>query len=167
MNSNKKIISFVMMLLVAAPFIIFSVYTIKQKIIQVQMQQALEQGMLQTITLNKADVHWEEEGEEIIIDGALFDVKSYSIIKDKIVVTGLYDKQETVLKNKVEKLQHQKNNSENNNDNLVLKFMFTVALLPKQTSLHFFSTKSDTKFVSYSDAIVFQTCNIITPPPIF
>jgi hypothetical protein len=165
MNFIKKIISFGMLLLVAAPLIIFSAYSVKQKIVQIEMEEALEQRMLQTITLNNAAVIWEEEGKEIIIDGSLFDVKSYCIIKDKIILTGLYDMQETALKQQVEKLQQQKNNSENSNDNVVLKFMFTVAILPNQIESFFFTSTSCNNFLIFSESVVIQNSTILSPPP--
>lgn len=155
-----------MLLLVAAPLFIYALYSIKQKVIQEQMQEALEQKSLQTIVLNKAQANWKETGKEIIINGELFDVNSYTITKDKITLIGLYDKQETDLIKKVEQLQQQKNKSKTPLDNLIFKFLFTVAILPVKNIVKTYKFTFQNKFYSYSDALHLQISIVESPPPI-
>jgi hypothetical protein len=167
MNLYKKIISCALLLLVAAPLFIYAIFCIKQKIIQVQMQEALEQSSLQTIVINKVEVNWEEEGKEIIINGELFDVKSYNTTTtDSVILTGIYDKEETALIKKVEQLQNQKNKSKTPLDNLVLKFMFTVALLPDKPMQKVYYLIALNKFYNYTDALHLQNTDVESPPPI-
>ncbi len=155
-----------MLLLVAAPLCIFSYYIIKQKIVQVQMEEALEKTLLQTITIANAEVQWEEEGKEIIINGKMFDVKYFVINGDNIIVTGLYDDAETVLKTKVEKLLAHKNSTNTPLDNLVLKFLFTSALLPHVNSIQINNYFVKDKFYgNYKIILHLHNYTVETPPP--
>ncbi len=161
----KKILSLLLLLLAAAPLIIFTTYTINQKIVQLQMQEALEQKNVQTITIAKNALQWVDAGKEIIVHGKLFDVKSYKSLGDKIILTGLFDSEETAIKNQVDKLQQQKNKSKTPLDNLVLKFLFSSAILPSKLCLPIFIYTNKNIYCNYTCALKLQEITIISPPP--
>ncbi len=60
-------------------------------------KERLEEQLLETIILRKDQFRWEKKGKEISIDGKMFDVKSFILKGDKIIVTGIYDDQETAI----------------------------------------------------------------------
>lgn len=67
------------------------------------MRNKLHSAVLHTIILDKKEVHWVKSGKEIIINGRMFDVKSFSVHNSTITLTGLYDDDETVLVEQVRK----------------------------------------------------------------
>jgi hypothetical protein len=64
------------------------------------MQEKLEQKILTTVTIPEKDVIWVVRDKEILIDGRLFDIRTFKILNGNIVVTGLFDDEETSLVNK-------------------------------------------------------------------
>ena len=62
------------------------------------MKEQLEEQMLQTITVNNEDIHWEKAGEEIWVEGKMFDIKSFENKNGVTTFHGLFDDAETNLK---------------------------------------------------------------------
>jgi hypothetical protein len=60
-------------------------------------KERLEEQLLETIIIRKDQFRWQKKGKEISIDGKMFDVKSFITKEDKIIVTGIYDYQETAI----------------------------------------------------------------------
>lgn len=63
--------------------------------IKQRMEASLESDALQTLTLPASEVHWYEEGREILIDGKMFDIKTYSITDGVFTAQGVFDEKET------------------------------------------------------------------------
>ena len=76
------------------------------------MKHRLESKMLHTVTLAEKNVQWIKERKEILINGRMFDIKR-SEHKDngKIIFTGLYDDDETLLVNQAKKNQQNDSNT--------------------------------------------------------
>ena len=111
-TATKKITALLFTLLGFAPLLFIILTGIKQQEIRYSMKRQLESKMLHTITLAKKDVYWMKKGEEILINGRMFDVKSsQSAGNDKISFTGLYDDDETALVKRVNKNQQNENNA--------------------------------------------------------
>ena len=111
-TATKKITALLFTLLGFAPLIFIVFTSIKQQEIRHNMKRQLEIKMLHTITLAKNEVHWLKEGKELLINGRLFDVKSFRPSGDgKIIFSGLYDDDETSLVNKVKESQQPDNNT--------------------------------------------------------
>ncbi len=68
-----------------------------------EMKEKLEQQLLQTVTLSENEVQWVKPGKEILVEGKMFDVKSFSSEKGQYRFTGLFDHEETALVNHLEK----------------------------------------------------------------
>jgi hypothetical protein len=99
---HSKILSLVGALLVMLPFFYAATSLIILEANKWEMMEQLEKQSLQTVTLTAADkYYWEEEGREININGEMFDVESYTVQGDKLMVTGLFDKQEDALNDTV------------------------------------------------------------------
>jgi hypothetical protein len=166
MRSQKKIMAFAMLLLIAAPLFLFVGFIVKQKIIQHQMLEQLEKTSLQTITVNKADILWAKKDKEVIINGKLFDVKSYVIAGDEIIVTGLYDTAENKLKKELTSLMHSKRNESAPLEQLILKFIFTAAINQnQQNELFFCSQNIKIIYPLHNEAAICQSLPVSTPPP--
>ncbi len=155
-----------MLLFVAAPFFLFVVFGVKQKIIQHQMLEQLESASLQTITINKVDITWVKKNKEIIVNGKLFDVKSYTVAGDKIILTGLYDDDEDKLKKEFANLMHQKKNEPAPLEQLVLKFIL-IAVINQNQQTNVFTCNQNTKLVYpfHSEVAVYQSVPVTNPPP--
>ncbi len=68
--------------------------------------------MLQIITLPADHLVWEEKGEEAIVQGKLFDVKEWHTTGRNVILTGLFDEQETgIVKMLQKETDHSKSNS--------------------------------------------------------
>lgn len=61
----------------------------------------MEKSLLHTIILDEDKVVWMKPGKEIVVDGRMFDIKKSEKIDGKIVFQGLYDEEETALKNNI------------------------------------------------------------------
>ncbi len=129
---TKKILAFLLILLVSAP-IFFSVgFTIKQKAIQASMKQQLKSALLQTVVIPLKDVKWIKPGKEILVAGQMFDIKSSTLSanEDYVVFTGLYDEDEQKLHNSLKDFIQHKNKKTSASDDLLAKFFSLVTTLP-------------------------------------
>ena len=167
MLKSKKILAIVLLLIVAAPILIFSAFLVKQKLIQYEMEENLENASLQTITVNGKDIQWLKKDKEAVIEGKLFDIKSYRIKNEQIILTGLFDRDEDNLHEQLKNFVQQKNETGGTANHLVIKLIFpplynnpalAFCLNPGIIPLH--------HFLSYNEEIVApKYLSLITPPP--
>jgi hypothetical protein len=163
---RKKILAFAALLLVLAPLFFFTGYLVKQKIIQYQMHEQLENASLQTITLNQVDVTWIKKNKEIIVHGKLFDVKSYIIAGTKIILRGLFDEAENKLKKEFASLIHSKRNESAPLEQLILKFIFTSVINQnQQTEVLACNQNTKTVYPFHNEVPVYQSVPVSSPPP--
>lgn len=70
--------------------------------------------MLHTVTLAKAELRWVKPGKEILLEGEMFDIKNITEQGNGlVVVTGLYDFEETLLVGQMQKKQQDDNTKGN------------------------------------------------------
>ncbi len=167
MDKQKKILTMIMLLIVAAPLLLHTVYLVKQKLIQHQMLESLESTSLQIVSINSVDFKWEKANKEVIIKGELFDVKSFEVKDGKVILKGLYDVEEKNLKNNYAKLLHQKNDRPAPLDKLLLKFIFATALLKNTICINWFSCFTKPSYFNYSQNLLTTISVVFTPPPNF
>ncbi len=166
MIKSKNIIASLILLIVAAPILIFTTLFISQKITKHIMEEKLEEASLQTITLSTNDFIWQKKDKEIKIGNEMFDVKSYSKKADKFVFIGLYDKTEKQINNQINNLVNNKNNNQQSSDLLVLKLSQTVCLISNSISLPspLFSTqKKAYLFFNEKNVALSKSINIHPP----
>lgn len=84
-----------MICLMAMPSVVSAISGIYIVWIKHEMKERLEENNLQTVTLKNQDVVWYEKGREIIIQGELFDVKTYIEHQEYTSFVGLFDKAES------------------------------------------------------------------------
>jgi hypothetical protein len=165
MDKQKKILTIIMLLVVAAPLLLYTVYLVKQKLIQHQMLESLESSSLQTVSIKSIDFKWEKANKEVIINGELFDVKSFEMKDGKIILKGLYDVEEKNLKNSYAKLLHQKNGNPAPVDKLLLKFIFATAILKNTIYTNWFCSFTKPSYFNYSQNLLTTISVVFTPPP--
>lgn len=165
---QKKLTANVLLLLIVMP-LLFSVFLlVRQKLIQQEAVENLETASLQTITIRYADLHWLKSGEEVVIDGKLFDVRSYTLVNDQISLTGLYDGKEDELLQQMTTMIQQKNGNNSPLDNSTVKFLF----LPVFNEQLAFSIDNDwlnikQHFSRYTELIREEDFSSPAPPPKF
>ena len=169
MFTKKKILAFVMLLAVAAPLLFFAGFLLKQKLIENDMEEMLENTSLQTVTVNLADIQWVKENKEAVIDGKSFDVKSSITKGDQVILTGLYDNEEDGLHEEFNNFVQQKNGAASPLGNAVIKFLFpplyTNTVNPLwQNSWQYIAQDL---FSNYQEKISENNLSIISPPPRF
>jgi hypothetical protein len=125
MFKRKKILAFSMLLIVAVPLVFFIGFIVKERMIKKEMRDNLETSSLKTIIVNEAEVQWADENKEVIINGNLFDVKTYIIADGKITLTGLFDTDEVKLHSQLENFMQQKDSSNTPLNQMAFKFLFS------------------------------------------
>ena len=156
-----------MLSLVAAPFIFFVCFLVQQKVQQHHMLEKLEHASLQQISINKADIVWVKKNKEVLINGELFDIKYYSFVNDKIILVGLFDKDEDALKKDYANKIHSSKNESTPTNELILKCMFACTINLQNNSNENFSSNSnaDKSYFLFSQKSITQYLSIHTPPP--
>ena len=165
MGLNKKIIPSFFIIIILCPVVIFYSLSIYQKVVQHQMEEKMEQTCLQTIVVKNGTFEWIKIGKEILVNGKMFDVKSYSDKGDEIVFQGLYDDDEKKILNEINDLVNNKKNS-----SLPTVDFLKIILMPSvvETSEDYIKKLFDSNmqvFFSYSESAVHQTSPIFIPPP--
>lgn len=121
--------------------------------------------MLHTITLSENNVQWIKEGKEILVNRRMFDVKRFEHSGNgKIIFTGLYDDDETLLVNQVKKNQQNDNNT---GGRLLAQFFQLLQVTDDNTSGETFtiSFSSNNYFPGNEHRPTSQFIAILTPPP--
>lgn len=125
MIGGKPILPALLLLItISSPSIIFIVLQVQQFLVKQEMAERMEVQRLQTIQLRADKIQWYDGEDEIIVEGKLFDVQSFTKQEgDIFLFTGLFDEEETDIKKEVEKLL-QKKNGDSNERNAAARFFF-------------------------------------------
>lgn len=97
----KKIGTVVLLLTGFLPVLMFVFFLFKQHCIYYEMKKQLEKEHLQTIRIPEKEVHWIKSGKEILVEGKMFDLESFSQENGYYRFTGLFDETETDLVNQL------------------------------------------------------------------
>jgi hypothetical protein len=125
-RSKKNISAFVLLALVITPMAILLCNQVKQMMVAQYMIEELEAGKAHRMAFLLSNIIWIEEEREISVNNQLIDIKTYQIVKDSIVLTGLYDKEETQLKKEINDLLGKKTDA--GQHSFLLKLMFSCYL---------------------------------------
>jgi hypothetical protein len=168
MGFKRKIAAFTLLLLVAIPLFFSIGFLIKQQLIQSQMRERIEQSSLQTITLPLANINWIKQDKEVIIEGKLFDIKSYTISGNSIILKGLFDGDEDHLITKVNNILHSKKDTNSPLSQLAAKYLSQplfnepVSFSIQKTWINISGT-----FLCYTEPVAKAHCFLAVPPPKF
>jgi hypothetical protein len=163
-TANKKITASLFTLLLAAPLLFILFCHFRQQEIRHSMKRQLEDKMLHTITLDKTEVYWMKDGKEILINGRMFDVKSFRQSgSGKIIFTGLYDDDETALVNKIRETQE--TDCKADGKLLVQLFQLLQSSFNNAQTEIFIPTHHNNFFREIKQNLASQYFTILSPPP--
>ncbi|MGV3656416.1 MAG: hypothetical protein ACO1NX_00620 [Chitinophagaceae bacterium] len=160
---QSHIIPLFFLLLTLAPTLVMSGLQLFQAAIRQRMEHALDKEALTTISLPAGEVVWYEEGREVMVEGRMFDIKTYEIKDGVFTAQGIYDEAETRV------VALMKGHwSEAQQSHLVVQLLllshciifmsllvFSFGLSPFRSSLHSFLTH---RYLA-------PFLNIVVPPP--
>jgi len=162
----KRIITaLILLIIISIPCLIFVYYQSAQWMIRHEMEEKLEQQHLQTLRVPVTEVNWYKKNKEIIVEGRLFDVKSATPVHGVIIFTGLYDAEETEIKNKLRDLQNKKNKD---GDSQVAKKFISILLFADEKLTHLFKSVDipAIRYTNYNkDNLITADIAIPSPPP--
>ena len=167
MVGKKNWIAFFLVVILLCPVIAISTLSIAKKIVQHCMVEKLEHANIQTIIVKKGSFVWVKMKKEILVNGKMFDIKSYCLKDDTIIFEGLYDEEEKAIINNIHNLTHK-----NNEGSLVSLQLLKILLMPSMFEADCFSSKNDffqseSVFFTYQESAVQQYNSIFIPPPNF
>ena len=149
-QAHRKITASGLLLLLAIPLFFTVGIIVKQKIIRYQRDKRLDTELLQTVTVSVENLLWIKPRKEILLDGKLFDVKSFKTEGNKISLTGFFDSEEDELVENIKDLVHQKNRSDAPFSQMALKFL----LAPVYSDPSIFSFQDSWRIITRQ----FSTC---------
>ncbi len=129
------------------------------------MKEQLEGNMVHSITLSNNEITWARKGKEIIVGDKLFDVKSISYKENgTVVITGLFDKEETALLQDLQK--HQQENNSRDAKQLAQLFQLLLSLPePLQDNNDCFTVAVNRQYILTTSSPLSAFRTIPTPPP--
>jgi hypothetical protein len=145
MFTKKKILTFMLLLTVAAPLLFSSGFLINKEWIQYKVKEKLAQGFIETITTDAASVTWLQKDKEAIINGRLFDVKSTNVHGDTVTLSGLFDEEEDKLNKNLKDLLTQNNDPSSMEDDGEVEFFS----FPINTHNTFFTVTPHWQYVAH------------------
>lgn len=98
-RNGHYIIPLFFLLLTLTPILFMGGLQAFQFYIKQRMEASLETDALHTLTLKASEVKWYEEGREILVNGKMFDIKTYSIENGVFTAQGVFDEKETAIVN--------------------------------------------------------------------
>jgi hypothetical protein len=162
-TATKKASTYLLLLLAAMPLAYTLIIGIPQKAIQHKMKEKLETQILQTVTVAENAIVWINDGKEIWVNGRMFDIRSSHLQNGVYVLSGLYDEEETVL---VEHLQKDQQNNSANSKQLVQLFQLLQSFYNSpQEELVSFVNIPGPEFIPDASPLASQFISIFTPPP--
>ena len=163
---QKTILAFLLMIIVILPLFYYSYLQLKQFTIWHQMEEKLEKCHLHAISIPTKEVVWHKKNKEIVIDGRLFDVKSFMIQRDEITFYGLYDNEETEIKSQIKELQERDQKSHATGKSNIAKFLLNIFVNDVQPILPLDLT-FPCKFnrLRYCDSLTSVDLSLPSPPP--
>src|SRR5678816_1089658 len=117
-------IAAIFMIVAFTPFALPVYFLAQQKIIQFNIHEALEKGLLQTIKVHQADISWVKQDEEILLNGKLFDIKHFTRSGNYLTVTGIFDGKEDELNYQLKKTEQEKSPLNSDGQNSLVSFLF-------------------------------------------
>lgn len=121
---RNKITAFVFLLIVALPVFLSLQFILEQKLIQEEVEEKMEKAALISVSIPVTELVWVKRGKEVLLNGRLFDIKSFNIENNQITLTGCFDDKETELVEQ-HKNTTEKNSGSNTLSQLALKFLLS------------------------------------------
>jgi hypothetical protein len=167
MSPVRKIALILLCIIAAIPLFISPVFLAGRVVIRKTMLSRLKESGLQTLSIPKQQLKWYSEGHELLVDGRMFDVKSFKFNGDNYEVIGLFDDDETDLNNLIAAAA-----GNNRSDSGMLLFKSCLGLIavvnqevfcPKNNNPQELDNLFPPVVCSFNDGYLEQ----LTPPPDF
>lgn len=128
------------------------------------MKEKLETGLLHTITLPENEIVWVKKNKEIRIDNELFDIKSILKENNEIIITGVFDHEETEIEQKLGNLS---GNTNHPNPILIKLFSLLQNIFSGMGGLEIvYDLTCQTKNkIDFTPGLPELPHKVITPPP--
>jgi hypothetical protein len=160
----KKIYTLFLLLLCCLPFFFYALFNIQQIRIQHLMKERLENQSLRQLVIAEQDIQWVNEGREILVDGKMFDIKTFHLEKGVYHISGLYDEEETSLVKQLEK-QQQSNTTSGNKILVQFIQLFQSNLSQDFNSGCLLPTLSNNHAAEKDWSLASGSVAVLTPPP--
>ena len=106
----RKIVALLMILLISATTLVSMYLQVSKQVVKIMAAQKLEKNSLVKVRVAENKIDWVEKDQELRINTALFDVKSYTTLASgDIICTGIYDRDEDEIIASSAKIFDQKN----------------------------------------------------------
>jgi len=164
---KNKILSLILISITAIPVSYSAYFFVKQQIIHHIMAEALEQSALHTIITTTGKAKWVSFGEEILIDGHLFDVESYKQTGNNLQLSGLYDIEEDHVNEQLSKMEQQKARGDSRDYTLLISLLFPPFFTEKNPLLldNFYCTTINQHEFLFSENLYSTSLGVVIPPP--
>ena len=163
-NIISKIIAVIFFIVAAAPLFFSLILLIQQQFARHKIKEKLETELLHTIILPENDIVWIKKNKEIRIGKDLFDVKTILKENNKIIITGVFDHEETEIE---QSLGHLSGNSNNPNPILIKLFSLLQNIFSGTGGFEIqydFTSPIENKF-DFTPSLPELPHTVITPPP--
>ncbi len=153
----------VLLALSALPFIVPMSLFVGQQLTMHIMKERLEVASLHTVRMAKNDIRWVTKNTECIIEGRMFDVKSSTESDGQVILSGLYDDDET----QIVRLLESSNESGKNNIPIQLIYGYThlIAVENIQPQVTFLNNKQNSDWKTDHETCMLSTFNVVLSPP--
>lgn len=159
----KKIGPLLLLLICATPLLFTIGWQARQKVIRIEMKEALENDLVHILELRTQEIHWIEKDKELLIDGRLFDVKEIRENENGgYTVKGLFDDEETKL------LEVVRRKLPDNESKQLTGKLFRLQLSLPNPEFNLLATSQHpikSTCPRYSDRLLETVSCIIAPPP--
>lgn len=125
----------------------------------------MEQAELHTIILANNEIQWAKAGKEIWVDGKMFDIKSIEHKNGITIFKGLFDEEETLLKDNL-RSNWEKNQAKQNQ--LISQLFQCLNGIYFEHAIYQLNSidKSTIAFTYYASRLQNSFLEIPTPPPL-
>ncbi len=120
---RKAIITLLFAGIIALPLVFSGALQAFQYYIKYTVEERLQNETLTTISVPLSKVQWMEEGREILVEGMMFDIKSFYASNGHLVATGVYDERETAV------MELLNNFNEKQQDHFLIQLLFLTQTL--------------------------------------
>ena len=161
----KKIVALLMIVLISATTLISIYLQVSKQVVKIMAAEKLEKSSLIKVRVAKNKINWVDKDQELRINNALFDVKSYTTLPSgDIVCMGIYDSAEDEIIASTAKLFDQKNSK--TTKWLVAKICsFVFEKQQPNTYVAFINGYLNKCYPQLQTPLVYLTKKITTPPP--
>lgn len=166
----NKPIGHIIVLTAIAAMLLPSVYSnllqLERFIAKIIAHEKIETEQLTTIRIPVSEAKWYEEGKELEVNNQLFDVESFVIRNDTMIITGITDTLETEIDLAVNKLVHTEGFEEllkNIAENILDFTAFKPTSLAYQMIIDSFEESPTDRYCIKHLANIYRA--IQTPPP--